>query len=64
MHVSKTDSGKFIPTKETNVNTSKLDTAKRPVAGVAQQNSKTRLVVAKADIGFGNRLYIHGDICK
>ncbi|MDR2432252.1 MAG: hypothetical protein LBD34_00665 [Puniceicoccales bacterium] len=63
MHASKTDSGKFVTKKETNVNTSRPDTVKRPAVGISKQNSKTLLVVARANIGFGNRLYIRGDGC-
>ncbi|MDR1173456.1 MAG: hypothetical protein LBK24_01520 [Puniceicoccales bacterium] len=59
----KTNSRKLVVKKGTNVNTPKPNTLKKPVAGISKQDSKALLVIAKANIGFGNRLYIRGDDC-
>ncbi|MDR1232868.1 MAG: hypothetical protein LBJ75_01210, partial [Puniceicoccales bacterium] len=60
----KTNSRKLVVKKGTNVNTPKPNTLKKPVAGISKQDSKALLVIAKANIGFGNRLYIRGDGCE
>ncbi|MDR2603149.1 MAG: hypothetical protein LBC11_01120, partial [Puniceicoccales bacterium] len=60
MHALKTDSGKFATKKET-INVPKPDTVKKPTTDISKQDSKTLLIVAKASIGFGNRLYIRGN---
>ncbi|MDR2629277.1 MAG: hypothetical protein LBC30_04785, partial [Puniceicoccales bacterium] len=63
MHTSKTNNKKFVAKKVTNIDKSKLNTAKKPATGISKQNSKALLVTAEANIGFGNRLYIRGDGC-
>ncbi|MDR0742549.1 MAG: hypothetical protein LBE98_03740 [Puniceicoccales bacterium] len=63
MHTSKTDNRKVVTKKRTNVNKSRPDTIKKPATGISKQKSKTLSVIAKANIGFGNRLYIRGNGC-
>ncbi|MDR1528388.1 MAG: hypothetical protein LBS22_02265 [Puniceicoccales bacterium] len=62
MHASKTDNRKLVTKKGTNIKP-KSNTVKNPTTGISKQDSKTLSVIAKANIGFGNRLYIRGDGC-
>ncbi|MDR1890591.1 MAG: hypothetical protein LBQ23_00190 [Puniceicoccales bacterium] len=65
MHALKTGSEKSVTKEATSTNyTSRPSTAKVTSTGASKQNNKGSVkIIAKADIGFGNRLYIRGDGC-